>query len=165
MQFHYENKGVFKDSDFLTVVVLAHHLITRSLEKSVENHCPRCPTTLPNHSPKSLASWKRLCDGFGRILVSQITFQRSPLRVPGASKNVFFQAWAPRKPSESMLEPICTPREWNLDIFWMLFGLQNLVQRLFVPSVLNCMSPCSKCFETEDWSRMVSESRSKRRPG
>ena len=125
MQFHCENTCVFKDSDFLTVVVLAHHLITRSLEKRIENRYPRCPTTLSNHSSKSLASWKRLCDGFEKVLVSQMRFQRGPLRAPRASRNVFFQAWAPRKPPESMLEPIRTPREWILDNFWMLFGFQS----------------------------------------
>ena len=98
MHFYCENTCVFKDSDFLTVVAWAHHLITRSLEKRLEKRCPRCPTTLPNDLSKSLASWKCLCDRFGRILVSQMTFQRGPLRVPGAFKNVFFQAWAPRKP-------------------------------------------------------------------
>ena len=68
MQFHCENTGVFKDSDFLTIVVLLHHLITQTLEKSLENRCPRRPATLPNLSSKSLAFWKRSHDGFGTIL-------------------------------------------------------------------------------------------------
>ena len=132
MQFHGENTCVFKDSDFLTVVVWAHHLITRSLERRLQNRCPRRRTTLPNHSSQSFSSWKRFCDGFGTILDSKRTSQRGPLRVPGnrqrvprAFKNVFFQSWALMKPPESMLEPICTPRELIFDNFGMLIGLQN----------------------------------------
>ena len=68
MQFHFENTGVFKDLDFLTVVGLSHHLITQTLEKNLENRSPRRSTTLPNHSSKSLAFWKRSYDGFVTIL-------------------------------------------------------------------------------------------------
>ena len=68
MQFHCENNDLFKDSDFLTVVVLSHHLITQTLETCLENRSPRRSTTLPTHSSKSLAFWKRSYDGFGTIL-------------------------------------------------------------------------------------------------
>ena len=63
---------------------------------------------------------------------SKRTSQRGPLRVPGnrqrvprAFKNVFFQSWALMKPPESMLEPICTPRELIFNNFGMLIELQN----------------------------------------
>ena len=53
MQFHCENICVFKDSGFLIVVALAHHLITRSLEKGlkigVQDVPRRFQTTLPSH--------------------------------------------------------------------------------------------------------------------
>ena len=96
MHFDCENTWVFKDFDFLTVVVVADHLLMRSLQKSFQNQYPRRDMTLPNPCFKSLASWKRFCDAFGTILDSKRSSQRGPLRVPGASKDVFLQAWAPR---------------------------------------------------------------------
>ena len=106
MQFHSENTSVFKDSDFLTVVVLSHHLITQTLENSLANRCPRRPTTLPNQYSKSLAKLKaflwRVWNNVGfpndfptRSILSPRTFPKPSWRVPGPPKVHSFQLGLP----------------------------------------------------------------------
>ena len=91
--------------------------------QNIQSSASQRSCKLPNHCFKSLASWKRFCDGSGTNLNSKTTSQRGALRVPESSQDIFLQAWAPRKAPESMLEPIWTHRESILDNFWMLFGL------------------------------------------
>ena len=96
--------------------------------QNIQSSASQRSCKLPNHCFKSLASWKRFCDGSGSNLNSKTTSQRGALRVAGSSQDVFLQAWAPRKAPESMLEPIWMHLESISDILWMLFGLQNQVQ-------------------------------------
>ena len=146
MQFHSENTSVFKDSDFLTVVVLPHLLITQTLEKSLENRSPRRSTTLPNHSSKSLAFWKRsyrfgrqnrypkrsiACpQGVQKCIPSSVGSQKAVritvmLEPLSTRRECNLHHSSVQQRPESMLEPLETVQEWMPAYFWILFFLQN----------------------------------------
>ena len=82
MQSDCKNTGVFKDSCFLMLLALAHHPITRRLQKSLQKQSLRDPKTIPKSASTSVASWKYFRDGFGTILDSQMGSSSRALRRP-----------------------------------------------------------------------------------
>ena len=87
--------------------------------QNIQSSASQRSCKLPNHCFKSLASWKRFCDGSGTNLNSKTTSQRGALRVPESSQDIFLQAWAPRKAPENQ----CWSPFGRLgNGFWIVFG-------------------------------------------
>ena len=113
---------VFKDFHFVTLVAFAYHLITRRLQKRLQNRSLRCSKTVPKRCSKSHASWKRFRDEFGTIFDSQMASQKRSLRRPrGHQKRLLFNL-ASREASRmdfgSHLDPLRLVFEQCLEVIW-----------------------------------------------
>ena len=91
MQSDCENTVVFEDFHFLTFVAFVYNLVTRRLQKRLQNQSLEGPKTVPKCSSMTYASWKRFWDGFGTIFDSHMAPKKSSLRRPrGIKKRLLF---------------------------------------------------------------------------
>ena len=136
MQSERENTCVFKYFHFITLLAFAYHLITRRLQKWLQNRSLRCSKTVPKRCSKSLASWKRFPDGFGTILESQMASQKRSLRRPrGLQKRLLFNL-ASQKASRMDSGGHLHPLRLDFQVFCKVMLVENLVRSVLVTSAL-----------------------------